>query len=306
MTGIDGAVADLVSARISLGPVLYHWEAAKKRDFYFRIADEAPVDIVYLGEVVCSKRMPFFESHLPEVVERLARAGKEVVYSTLALVMSERESAVLEALAADRDLLVELNDLSGAGFLRGRSHVIGPFINVYNEGTVGYLAGNGATRVVLPAELPRGALAALTAAAPPITFETQVFGRLPLALSARCYHARANGLHKDGCQYVCGRDGNGLNVDTLDGDGFLAANGTMTLSYVVLNLVRQLDILRAAGMSVFRLWPQAVDMVAVAETFRDRLDGHLDPEAAAARVAELVSFAPLAETFYDDALPETG
>lgn len=298
--------AGLPPARIALGPLLYHWDAAKKRDFYFRIADEAPVDIVYLGEVACSKRAPFFADELPAVADRLARAGKEVVYSTLALVMSERESAVLNALAADRDLLVELNDLAGAGILRDRPHVIGPFINVYNEGTVGYLAGNGATRIVLPAELPLGALAALTAHSPAIAFETQVFGRLPLALSARCYHARANGLHKDGCQYVCGQDDNGLDVDTLDGDGFLAANGTMTMSYVVLNLVRQLDALRAAGMSVFRLWPQAVDMVAVAEAYRNRLDGQLDPEAAMARIAELVSFAPLAEAFYDDAQPVVG
>ncbi len=299
---MSGAVtpAGASSARISLGPILYHWDAATKRDFYFRVADEAPVDIVYLGEIVCSKRAPFFADHLPEVTERLTRAGKEVVHSTLALVMSEREGAALEALAAEPDLLVELNDLAGAGIVRGRRHVIGPFINVYNEGTVGYLAGNGAVRIVLPAELPQAALKTLTAHAPEVAFETQVFGRLPLALSARCYHARANGLHKDGCQYVCGQDPNGLDVDTLDGKGFLAANGTMTLSYVALNLVRQLDALRAGGVSIFRLWPQAIDMVALSQVYRDRLDGRLDPGAAAARVEELAPFAPLAEAFYED------
>jgi collagenase-like PrtC family protease len=32
-----------------------------------------------------------------------------------------------------------------------------------------------------------------------VTVEVQIFGRLPLALSARCYHARAHGRTKDSC-----------------------------------------------------------------------------------------------------------
>ena len=36
-------------ANLTIGPLLFHWPAERKRDFYFRIADEAPVDTVYLG-----------------------------------------------------------------------------------------------------------------------------------------------------------------------------------------------------------------------------------------------------------------
>jgi hypothetical protein len=62
-------------ARLTLGSILFHWSAEEKCDFYARIADEAPVDTVYLGEVICSKRTPFFDQHLPRVIERLERGG---------------------------------------------------------------------------------------------------------------------------------------------------------------------------------------------------------------------------------------
>ena len=79
-------------AALTLGPVYYLWDGPKWRDFYFRIADEAPVEHVTLGETVCSKRQHFTEPHLAEVVERLESAGKRVALSTLAMVTLERES----------------------------------------------------------------------------------------------------------------------------------------------------------------------------------------------------------------------
>ncbi|MCB1784587.1 MAG: U32 family peptidase, partial [Alphaproteobacteria bacterium] len=80
----------MTGAQLTMGPILFHWPADKKRDFYFRIADEAPVDTVYIGEVVCSKRAPFFEAHCDEVAERLTKAGKKVVFSSLAEIMIPR------------------------------------------------------------------------------------------------------------------------------------------------------------------------------------------------------------------------
>ena len=46
--------------QLTLGPVLYNWQPERWRDFYFRIADEAPVDRVAVGEVVCSKLRTLF------------------------------------------------------------------------------------------------------------------------------------------------------------------------------------------------------------------------------------------------------
>ncbi len=51
------------TGELTLGPVLFNWAPERWRDFYFRIADEAPLDIVYLGEVVCFKRAPLFGPH---------------------------------------------------------------------------------------------------------------------------------------------------------------------------------------------------------------------------------------------------
>jgi collagenase-like PrtC family protease len=285
-------------AKLTLGPVLYNWPAEVKRDFYLRIADEAAVDIVYLGEVVCSKRSSFFEPYVPEVSERLARAGKEVVHSTLALIMNAREMETVRALALAPDLRVEANDISGAALLAGRPHVIGPFVNVYNEGTLEVLARNGATRVVLPCELPAESLAVLGRTVGGTELEVQVFGRLPLALSARCYHARAHDLHKDGCRYICEQDPDGMALETLDGDGFLAVNGTQTLSHSLCCLLRELAALQDLGMGCFRLWPQSVDMVAVAGIFRGVLDGRDDPAEAETRLGELVEIAPFSNGFY--------
>ncbi len=286
-----------MTATLSLGPVLFNWEAEDKRDFYFRIADEAPLDTVYLGEVVCSKRTSFFDPFLPEVVERLQRGGKQVVHSTLALIMGEREMDAVRALAGEADFLVEANDIGGVALLAGRPHVVGPFVNVYNEGTLAYLESQGATRVSLPWELSSRPLAALAKNAA-AELEVQVFGRVPLAISARCYHARAHGLHKDGCQYVCAGDRDGLSVETLDGEAFLAVNGTQTLSHTVLNLIGELDELRAMGIGAFRLWPHDIDMVAVARVFRDVLDGRRTPGDGRRRLRTLTGFAPFSNGLY--------
>src|SRR3954452_15113750 len=126
------------AAELTLGPVLFHWPAERLRDFYFKIADEAPVTTVCVGEVVCSKRLPFFAPHLPGVIERLQAAGKAVVLSSLALVMDQREGRALAELCGENDeagLMVEAKDISAVGLLAGRPHLIGPFVNIYNEAT---------------------------------------------------------------------------------------------------------------------------------------------------------------------------
>lgn len=286
------------SARLTLGPLRFNWPAERQRDFYFRIAEEAPVDVVYLGEVVCIKRAPFTAPIFPEVIERLVRAGKEVVLSTLALVSTDRELDMVRALVENGAHLVEANDLSALSLLQGRRHAVGPLVNVYNEGTLAWLARNGACRVVLPAELPGTDIAGLARAVPEVELEVQVFGRLPLAISARCYHARSRGLHKDGCRYVCAEDTDGMDVDTMDGEPFLAVNGTETMSHRCVNLIAHLPNLRAGGVGLFRLSPQDVDMVRVAAIFRAVLDGRMAPGVAIAALTDLVSFAPFADGFY--------
>ena len=289
---------DMGAMQLTLGPVLFHWNADTWRDFHFRIADEAPVDRVVVGEVVCSKRAPFFAGHLHAVVERLRAAGKEVLLASLALVTLERERRAIAELAASGLATVEANDVSALAHLAGRPHAVGPFVNVYNEATLAWLAARGARRVCLPPELPAASIAAIAQAAPEgVAVEVFAFCRVPLAISARCYHARVHGLSKDNCRFVCDRDPDGMAVNTLDGEPFLAVNGLQTLSYACANLVEDAAALAGMGVAALRLSPQHCDMVAVARTFRDALDGRLEPAEARAALARTYPAAPFANGF---------
>jgi O2-independent ubiquinone biosynthesis protein UbiV len=269
---------------LTLGPVLFNWPTDRWVDFYACIADEAPVDRVCVGEVVCSKRMPFRDAAVIGVLERLQRGGKQVAVATLAMPTVAREvQAIREIIACG--LPVEANDIATVHLLAGRPHVIGPFLNIYNEAALALHVALGATRICLPPELPLAAVRALAASANVV--EVFAFGRAPLALSARCYHARAHGFLKDACRFVCEQDQDGMAVTTLDDSPFLTVNGTQTLAHTVTTATRQVDDLRAAGVASLRLSPHACDMVRVAHVFRDLADGRIDGDDATALLASV-------------------
>ena len=139
---------------LTLGPLLFNWPPEKIRDFYFKMADESPVDVVILGEVVCSKRFVFQSEYFNAVLERLMGAKKQVIFSSLALVMDDNECQSMRDLAdMANEYLIEANDLSLVELLAGRSHAIGPYINTYTDGTLSYLESQGARRISLPGEL---------------------------------------------------------------------------------------------------------------------------------------------------------
>lgn len=292
-----------MSAMIVIGPVLFNWAPEAWRDFHFHIADEPSVACVHIGEVVCAKRAPFVAGYAAEVVERLEAAGKEVVISSLALIGNGREAAAMRELVEGTDRLIEANDLGVADLLAGRGHVIGPMVNIYNEHALAFVAGRGAVRVCLPPELPKTSLAAIAAAAPPaVALEVLAFGRIPLAISARCFHARHHGLHKDGCRYVCGNDPDGLTVETLDHQAFVAINGVQTLSNAYCCLTAEISSLRAMGIERFRLSPHACDMGSVAGIFGALADSQIDAAEADARLAQLLPGREFSNGFFH-ALP---
>lgn len=281
--------------RLTLGPLLFHWPAERRRDFYFRIADEAPVDAVYLGEVVCSKREVYFAPYLEEVAARLRAAGKEVVMSTLALVTSEREVTGIRELAAT-GVMVEANDVACIQLLAGAPHVVGPYVNVFNQGARDFVVRRGATRIVLPVEMPASSIR-IVARDAGAAIEVQVFGRQPLSVAMRCYHARSHNLTKDHCQIVCGLDADGLTASTIDGNEILAINGTQTLSHGYGVLLPDLDELRDAGVSHFRISPQDLDMVQVAQIHRRVLDGAQSADEALESLRALTGDIPYVNGF---------
>jgi len=285
---------------LTIGPIQFNWPAQQWSDFYARIADEAPVDRVVLGELVCSKRLPFYEDRIPEAIERLERGGKKVVLTSLALVTLPRERRAAAALFEDEEPEIEINDLTlmrWAG--KTRPFSIGPLVNVYNEATLRFLTQNGARTLCLPPELPFASVAVLAEAARAenVGCEVWAFGRVPLAISGRCYHARVHGLAKDSCQFVCDRDADGLTVDTLDDQSFLTVNGVQTLSFNCVNLAADIKALAAAGVTSLRLSPHSGDFVGVTRVFRAVIEGRMDAEEACAGLASLIPPMPFSRGF---------
>lgn len=262
--------------RLALGPILYYWSREAILEFYERVA-ALPVDVVYLGETVCSKRRSLRTEDWLAVAERLADSGKEVVLSTLALLEAEAELKTLRRLCDNGRFLVEANDMAAVRLLEGRPFVAGPGINLYNPRTLGYLARLGLRRWVLPVELGREPLGALQAERPDAV-ETEVFayGRLPLAYSARCFTARAFNLPKDDCQYRCLDYPDGLLLQTQDGGPFLILNGIQTQSAHTYNLLPVLSDLTGLGVDVLRISPQSAHTERVVDLFHRHLTGDID------------------------------
>ncbi len=273
--------------QLTVAPIPFFWSKETWSDFYEEIA-QTPVDRVILGELVCSKRLPFFQEEIPGAVERLIDAGKEVALTSLALITLKRERK-LTADLVEMGLEVEVNDLSVLPYLpKDTPFSVGPLVNVYNEGTLRWLASLGATRICLPPELPLASVEILAreASALGVTIEIWGHGRLPLAISGRCYHARLHGRTKDNCQFACEDDPDGLEVSTLDDQPFLTMNGVQTLSDTYATTVHQIDLLRDVGVSALRLSPQSKGFANLCGGYRDLLDGHLNAEAVLAAITD--------------------
>jgi collagenase-like PrtC family protease len=277
------------SPRLALGPVLYYWPAETLRAFYDEVAD-SPVDIVCLGETVCSKRRSLDVEQWLEIGERLAARGKEVVLSTLSLVEAESELKALRRICANGRFQVEANDMSAVALLADRvPFCTGPTVNLYNVRAVEVLARRGLRRFVLPLELSRETYSALHRQCPPdVEIEVWAYGRMPLALSARCFTARAHNLPKDDCQYRCLDYPDGLLARTQEDAPFLTLNGIQTQSAQTHSLLGELDEVIARGAEVLRLSPQSLHMTRVIQAFDDVRHGRTTAAEASRRVAPLV------------------
>jgi collagenase-like PrtC family protease len=267
--------------KLSLGPLLYLWSRDAVFDFYSAVADW-PLDGVYLGETVCSKRRALRLADWLEIAERLNDAGKQVVLSSLALLEAESELLTLQRIADNGRFCVEANDIGAVQLLAGRvPFVAGPHINSYNAATLELLADLGARRWVLPVELSRVTLAQLQQARP-AGLETEVFafGRLPLAFSARCFTARAHNLPKDDCQLRCGDYSEGMAMNTREGEHLFTLNGIQVQSGGTCNLLGAVNELLVLNVDVLRLSPQASGMQEIVALFRAAVDGQMAvPEA---------------------------
>ncbi|MDT8388757.1 MAG: U32 family peptidase [Thiogranum sp.] len=275
--------------RLSLGPVLYYWPREILLGFYERIA-QSPVDIVYLGETVCSKRRALRGDDWLKLGEMLESCGKEVVLSSLTLLESASELGALKRLCDNGRFMIEANDMAAAQLLSGQHpFVCGPAVNLYNAGSLQVLARLGMKRWVLSVELSSTTLESLQQQRPAgLESEVFVFGRIPLAYSARCFTARAANLAKDDCGLCCIDHPDGLLLETRDQEPFLVLNGIQTQSAKTCNLVGALDDLRRLDVDILRISPQSDHTETVIQTFHDALHGQCSAEDAELRLQALV------------------
>jgi collagenase-like PrtC family protease len=259
--------------KIALGPLLFFWPQDRVTAFYAGIAKNPAVDIVCLGEVVCERRKLLRVADWIALARELAAAGKEVVLSTRVLLESPsdiRETRRLLDESADiPGCLIEANDLGAVNLVkRARPFVAGAHLNIYNEDTLAFYRGLGALRWLPPLESSRDAVQALHAGRPAgMQTEVFAFGKLPLAFSARCFTARHYDLNKDNCEFKCLDHPEGMTLKTREQQPFLTINGIQTMSAQSHNLLEHMEDLRARGIEVIRLSPQAQHMDEIIAVF---------------------------------------
>ncbi len=262
---------------LGVGPVLTYWPRRTLLDFYARVADSHAHGVT-LGEVVCSRRHEMKLDDWLALARDLAAAGKEVVLATQAMIESEAELRTMHRIADQDEFLVEANDAAALQRLAGRPFVIGPHVNVYSGAALDELARLGAVRWVPPVELALDAIAAANppARSPAIDTEVFAFGRLPLAISARCFTARHYRLNRDECGFRCSEHPDGLALRTQEGEEFLAFNGLQTLSARLMCALGQRAALQAAGVRRVRLSPISAHFDAVIDAFEQAFNRGAD------------------------------
>ena len=275
--------------KLSLGPLQYFWPRQATLAFYHAVGNW-PVDIVYLGETVCSKRRELGVRDWLALADSLREAGKDVVLSTLSLVEAESELGVVRRQVGNGRYLVEANDLSAVQLCRERGvpFVGGHSLNVYNHRALALLMEDGMQRWVPGTEQGRTLLQDMRAAREAEggsmpELEMLAWGRLPLAYSARCFTARALDLPKDQCGFRCIEHPDGLPLATREGEPFLTINGIQVQGTEVVDMAPQRDELAASGVDVLRISPQASGMEDVVARFRRALDAPEPPARLGAR-----------------------
>ena len=279
--------------KLALGPVQYYWPKDKMTTFYREVA-AMPVDIVYLGETVCARRHELREDDWLALADSLVAAGKEVVLSTQVLLESGAHMQAMHRIAENGRYTVEANDMGAVGNLENRQpFVAGPHLNLYNPAALDILAKLGAFRWVMPLEMSCGNLAEMQRAMPEgMQTEVFVYGRLPLAFSARCFTARYHNLQKDACGFKCLSYPDGLEVRTREGLPFLVFNGIQTQSAKVYNLVTEVPRMQVRQVDVLRVAPQSSHTGDIVETFRQVMEKTLSPADAFERMKNMMPGSP--------------
>ncbi|WP_213990499.1 U32 family peptidase [Sodalis sp. dw_96] len=265
--------------KYALGPVLYYWTKADIETFY-SAASTGDADVIYLGETVCSKRRALKTGDWLELAAAVARSGKQVVLSTLALIQAPSELTEIKRYLDNGDFLLEANDIGVVQMAaeNGLPFVAGPALNCYNAYTLRILHRQGMVRWCMPVELSRDWLQNILLQCEELGFRRQFevelfsYGHLPLAYSARCFTARSENRSKDECQTCCIQYPQGRQVLSQEQQQVFVLNGIQTQSGYCYNLINELPSMQGL-VDVVRLSPQSMETLVMLKHFRANEQG---------------------------------
>jgi O2-independent ubiquinone biosynthesis protein UbiV len=260
--------------KYALGPVLYYWPKIETEAFY-QAAKDSEADIIYMGETVCTKRREMKVPNWLDLAKEIAKSGKQVVLSTLALLEAPSELIDLRQLVNNGDFLIEANDLAAINIAHDNKlpFVAGPAINCYNALTLKLLQKQGMVRWCMPVELSRDWLSNVLKQFDSLkidrNFEVEVFsyGYLPLAYSARCFTARSEDKPKDKCETCCINYPVGREVFSQEQQKVFVLNGIQTQSGYCYNLGNNLKEMNGL-VDIVRLSPLGIETLDVVKQFR--------------------------------------
>ncbi len=264
--------------KLSLGPIPFLWEKNRIISFYKDIA-RTSVSIVYIGEVVCSKRAILGIDMLKTICNMLTDAGKEVVISTFGLMTNHEELEFTEALCKI-PAPVEINNIGILNFCEGKETVAGPHLAIYNAPTAKFFSSIGVKRIVFMPELSGDTIRSISSAAPAVEKEIIAFGNLPLAFSWRCYTARALGMSKSNCAISCIKYPEGMPLETMDRMPVYNINGTQIVSAQKVCMIEEMELLRDMGVGFLRIIPHATATSEIIDIFNSVITGVLPTSKA--------------------------
>ena len=265
--------------QLTLGPIPFFWPKQQVLEFYEGLLEQ-PVERIYLGESVCSKRREMRTQDWLDMASFLQENGKQVVLSTLTLIEAESELKQLKRLCEQGQFLVEANDMGAVQLLsqQGVPFVTGSAINIYNGRSLRRLQQAGMQRWNLPVELSQTSLRDTIAQAEELSanplpeVEVLAYGYLPLAYAARCFTARHRNLPKDDCSFCCIEYPQGIPLASQNGEQLFVMNGIQTLSAKRYDLLDQIEVMREIGVDAVRISPTAPDMSEVIQRYNKAIN----------------------------------
>lgn len=270
------------SVKISLGAIQYFWDRNTLYEFY-EAAAESSADIIYLGETVCGKRRSLSTTDWIELGKKLRETGKEVVLSSLCLIEAESELNPIFRHCKENDFVIEANDVAALNVASrsGVKCVAGTALNIYNSYSLSSMLKMGVIRWVPPVEIGREALSKIIGqfeghAESPVETELLVYGRAPLAYSARCYTARLHDLAKDQCGLKCLEYPQGVPVYSQESEALFQINGIQTQASKITNLLSLWKQIRDTGVDVLRFSPNDIHTLSLLNDFAHQMGSNSD------------------------------